>query len=40
MQRRACPAGAVDVVYGVRRAQLDPAHAQRIVAITDSGDRG
>jgi hypothetical protein len=28
------------VVHGARRAQLDPAHAQRIVAITDAGDRG
>lgn len=28
------------VVHGARRAQLDPAHAQRIVAITDDGDRG
>ncbi|MBC3345459.1 lysis protein [Pseudomonas sp. SWRI196] len=33
-------AGAVGVVHGARRAQLDPAHAQRIVAITDDGDRG
>ncbi|SCZ09377.1 lysis system i-spanin subunit Rz [Pseudomonas sp. NFACC37-1] len=32
--------GAVGVVHGARRAQLDPAHAQRIVAITDAGDRG
>jgi polyphosphate kinase 2 (PPK2 family) len=30
--------GAVGVVHAVRRAQLDPAHAQRIVAITDDGD--
>lgn len=28
------------VVHGIVRAQLDPAHAQRIVAITDEGDRG
>lgn len=28
------------VVHGTVRAQLDPAHAQRIVAITDEGDRG
>ncbi|MHC8326147.1 lysis protein [Pseudomonas sp. LB1P83] len=28
------------VVYGRARAQLDPAHAQRIVAITDAGDQG
>lgn len=28
------------VVHGGARAQLDPAHAQRIVAITDDGDRG
>ncbi|SSB97873.1 Bacteriophage Rz lysis protein [Pseudomonas sp. 43mfcvi1.1] len=32
--------GAVGVVHGGRRAQLDPAHAQRIIAITDAGDRG
>ena len=32
--------GAVSVVHATRRAQLDPAHAQRIVAITDSGDQG
>ena len=30
--------GAVGVVHAARRAQLDPAHAQRIVAITDEGD--
>ena len=29
---------AVGVVHATRRAQLDPAHAQRIVAITDDGD--
>lgn len=28
------------VVHGPTRAQLDPAHAQRIVAITDDGDQG
>jgi hypothetical protein len=28
------------VVHGPTRAQLDPAHAQRIIAITDDGDRG
>jgi len=28
------------VVHGRARAQLDPAHAQRIIAITDAGDRG
>ncbi|WP_053183701.1 lysis system i-spanin subunit Rz [Pseudomonas thivervalensis] len=33
-------AGTVGVVHGARRAQLDPAHAQRIVSITDAGDRG
>jgi len=32
--------GTVGVVHGARRAQLDPAHAQRIIAITDAGDRG
>lgn len=30
--------GAACVVHAARRAQLDPAHAQRIVAITDDGD--
>ncbi|MGX4728087.1 lysis system i-spanin subunit Rz [Pseudomonas corrugata] len=33
-------ASAGGVVHGGARAQLDPAHAQRIVAITDDGDRG
>jgi hypothetical protein len=33
-------ASAGSVVHGTRRAQLDPAHAQRIVGITDEGDRG
>ncbi|GLO24199.1 lysis system i-spanin subunit Rz [Pseudomonas putida] len=28
------------VVHGAVRAQLDRAHAQRIIAITDDGDRG
>ena len=32
--------GADGVVYGATRARLDPAHAQRIVSITDAGDRG
>ena len=31
-------AGGVD--HGTLRARLDPAHAQRIIAITDKGDRG
>ena len=26
--------------HGAPRARLDPAHAQRIIAITDAGDRG
>ena len=30
--------GGAGVVHAARRAQLDPAHAQRIVAITDAGD--
>ncbi|WP_157763532.1 lysis protein [Pseudomonas mosselii] len=34
------PAGTGGVVDGVLRAQLDPAHARRIIAITDEGDRG
>ena len=29
-----------DVVHGARRAQLDPAHAQRIIGITSDGDQG
>ncbi|WP_404487604.1 lysis system i-spanin subunit Rz [Pseudomonas sp. HT11] len=32
-------AGAFSVVHAARRAQLDPAHAQRIVTITDDGDK-
>jgi len=32
--------GAAGVVHAARRAQLDPAHAQRIIAITDTGDQG
>ena len=32
--------GAGGVVHGGARAGLDPAHAQRIVAITDAGDQG
>ncbi|MGQ7862608.1 lysis system i-spanin subunit Rz [Pseudomonas sp. 32A] len=32
--------GAVGVVHAACRAQLDPAHAQRIVGITDAGDQG
>ena len=32
--------GSGGVVHGGARAQLDPAHAQRIVAITDAGDQG
>jgi hypothetical protein len=36
------PAGtsAAGMVHGGTRGQLDPAHAQRIIAITDDGDRG
>ncbi|MEZ0553843.1 lysis system i-spanin subunit Rz, partial [Pseudomonas sp. Env-33] len=30
--------GAVGVVHAARRAQLNPAHAQRIIRITDDGD--
>ena len=32
--------GASSVVYGARRAQLDRAHAQRIIGITGDGDQG
>ncbi|NMZ35357.1 lysis system i-spanin subunit Rz [Pseudomonas proteolytica] len=28
------------VVHGTTRVQLDPAHAQRIIGITDAGDQG
>ena len=40
--RRAVPAaaGTGGVDHATVRARLDPAHAQRIVAITDEGDRG
>ena len=34
----ATPTGGV--VHGGARAQLDPAHAQRIIGITDAGDQG
>ncbi|WP_037005901.1 lysis system i-spanin subunit Rz [Pseudomonas chlororaphis] len=30
----------VGVVHGAARARLDPAHAQRIIGITDDGDQG
>ncbi|UST85810.1 lysis system i-spanin subunit Rz [Pseudomonas siliginis] len=32
--------GAGGVDHATVRARLDPAHAQRIIAITDTGDRG
>ncbi|MFL7964968.1 lysis system i-spanin subunit Rz [Pseudomonas kielensis] len=32
--------GAGGLDHGAPRARLDPAHAQRIIAITDAGDRG
>lgn len=32
--------GAGGVVHGAARARLDPAHAQRIISITDFGDQG
>ncbi|CAI8906546.1 prophage endopeptidase [Pseudomonas chlororaphis] len=34
------PAVTGGLVDGALRAQLDPAHARRIIAITDEGDRG
>ncbi|HDS1697280.1 MULTISPECIES: lysis system i-spanin subunit Rz [unclassified Pseudomonas] len=37
MREAACTGG---VVHGAVRARLDPAHAQRIIGITDDGDRG
>jgi hypothetical protein len=33
-------AGTGGVVHGAVRARLDPAHAQRVIGITDNGDRG
>jgi len=33
-------ASAGGVVHGGARAELEPAHAQRIIGITDAGDRG
>ncbi|MFJ5258306.1 lysis system i-spanin subunit Rz [Pseudomonas sp. NPDC088414] len=33
-------AGAGGVDHAAVRARLDPAHAQRVIAITDTGDRG
>lgn len=33
-------ADSAGLVHGAIRADLDPAHAQRIIAITDEGDRG
>jgi hypothetical protein len=38
--RVSATASAGGVVHGATRAELDPAHAQRIVAITDAGDQG
>ena len=32
--------GTRGVVHGSARVELDPAHAQRIIGITDAGDRG
>nr|WP_153400111.1 lysis system i-spanin subunit Rz [Pseudomonas sp. FSL R10-1339] len=37
VQTTTSPSG---VVYGAHRAQLDPAHAQRIIRITGDGDQG
>ncbi|MGF6317565.1 lysis protein [Pseudomonas frederiksbergensis] len=36
------PAGTntCSMVHGATRARLDPAHAQRIIGITDAGDQG
>ena len=37
----AMPSAATgSVVYGATRGRLDPAHAQRIIGITDAGDNG
>jgi hypothetical protein len=32
--------GTSGLDHGARRAELEPAHAQRIIGITDDGDRG
>ncbi|MDD2059126.1 lysis protein [Pseudomonas putida] len=32
--------GSTGVVHGATRVKLDPAHARRIVSITDEGDQG
>ena len=34
------PTSSGGVVHGARRAQLNPAHAQRIIGITGNGDQG
>ena len=34
------PTSSGSVVHDARRAQLDPAHAQRIIGITGDGDQG
>jgi hypothetical protein len=36
--RQAAATGSVD--HGATRVELDPAHAQRIISISDEGDRG
>jgi hypothetical protein len=33
-------AGTAGVVHGSQRAELDPAHARRIISITQDGDQG
>ena len=38
--RMQAPTGPGDVVHGTHRAQLDRAHAQRIIGITGDGDQG
>ena len=34
------PTSSGGLVHGTARTQLDPAHAQRIIGITDTGDQG
>ncbi|QXZ12488.1 lysis protein [Pseudomonas sp. AO-1] len=34
------PTTTGSVVHGTTRAELDPAHAQRIIGVTNDGDRG
>ncbi|MFJ2334041.1 lysis protein [Pseudomonas helleri] len=39
-ERMPAPTGSGGMVHGAHRAQLDRAHAQRIIGITGDGDQG